>query len=477
MKSDKLQDAVGMVDADLVERAEKKRQKKGSRFPRWTVPIAAVLVIAIGFGILFGDSYSPFSLRVHAVSEAEYPEMEQYPSVINNLFQDDDYKRWREDQKARRSYYGAGENLDVFIQKTASEILANAGKENRIYSPLNVYMALAMLAEVTYGESRSQILNLLGAGSIEELRTQAHAVWNANYNDDGAYTSILASSLWLNENIDYKKETLDTLAKSYYASSFSGEMGSDKYNQALRAWLNDQTGGLLKEQIDDIEMTPQTVMDIVTTIYFQDKWEQKFSKDKNTTDTFHGAAGDIKTTFFNQRVTYGTYYWGEQFSATQKELKNSGKMYFILPDSGVSIDELLVDEELLSFLTLGDAYENRKDLIVNLSLPEFDVSSKLDLSESLKNLGVTDCFDMETSDFSPLLGSDSPVEVSAVNHGSRVIIDEEGVKAVAYLEIPLAGSAMPPEDEIDFVIDRPFLFVIMGNDNLPLFIGVVNQVG
>ena len=38
-----------------------------------------------------------------------------------------------------------------------------------------------------------------------------------------------------------------------------------------------------------------------------------------------------------------------------------------------------------------------------------------------------------------------------------------------------AGAAAPPKDEMDFVLDRPFLFAITGTDGLPLFVGVVNQ--
>jgi len=37
---------------------------------------------------------------------------------------------------------------------------------------------------------------------------------------------------------------------------------------------------------------------------------------------------------------------------------------------------------------------------------------------------------------------------------------------------------MPREDEIDFVLDRPFLFAITNSwrdSGLPLFVGVVNQ--
>ena len=45
----------------------------------------------------------------------------------------------------------------------------------------------------------------------------------------------------------------------------------------------------------------------------------------------------------------------------------------------------------------------------------------------------------------------------------------------AYTVMMAAGAAMPPEEEIDFRLDRPFLFVITSPDNLPMFVGVVND--
>lgn len=43
----------------------------------------------------------------------------------------------------------------------------------------------------------------------------------------------------------------------------------------------------------------------------------------------------------------------------------------------------------------------------------------------------------------------------------------------------MSGAGAPPDEieEIDFTVDCPFLFVIMSDDNLPLFAGVVNQIG
>ena len=39
-----------------------------------------------------------------------------------------------------------------------------------------------------------------------------------------------------------------------------------------------------------------------------------------------------------------------------------------------------------------------------------------------------------------------------------------------------AGAAMPPSEEVDFPLDRPFVFLITNSDgSLPLFAGIVNN--
>ena len=67
------------------------------------------------------------------------------------------------------------------------------------------------------------------------------------------------------------------------------------------------------------------------------------------------------------------------------------------------------------------------------------------------------------------------VTLSQAKHDARMTIDEEGCTAAAYTVMAMAGAAAPPKEEIDFVLDRPFLFAITGIDGLPLFIGVVNH--
>ncbi len=414
-----------------------------------------------------------------AIVRAQYPEMAQYPKTNGWYYNEEDYNDWRASRRAQQpdstEYRTATEG---FCKETMVEFLGNAEGENKIYSPLNIYMALAMLAETTEGTSREQLLSLLHTEDIETLREYAKKIWNANYCDDGTVNSLLASSMWLADSVNYKEETLRTLAETYYASSFQGKMGSKEYDKALQNWLNQQTGSLLEEQAGNIHLNAETVLALATTANFQAKWDGEFNENNTKEGTFHGALGDVNCEFMHQSGS-DTYYWGEKFSAISKRFENSGSMLFVLPDEGVPVEELLSDEEVQNFIHTYYDWENNKYLIVNRAIPKFDVASDFDMSEGLKNLGITDIFNWTVSDFSPLLADEEKevldVEVSSAKHAARVAIDEEGCTAVAFTVIAMAGAAAPPEEEIDFVLDRPFLFVIEGQDNQPLFIGIVNQ--
>ncbi|MBQ9132968.1 MAG: hypothetical protein IJX64_00395, partial [Clostridia bacterium] len=104
MRSEKLQDAIGMVDAALVARTEKSKNTRHKL--KWTAAVAAMLAVAIGIGAYFGVG-SPFALEVYALAEAEYPIRAPYPDWSQINLEERD--AWYKDREERRSYYGAGE--------------------------------------------------------------------------------------------------------------------------------------------------------------------------------------------------------------------------------------------------------------------------------------------------------------------------------------------------------------------------------
>lgn len=467
-KSEKLSDAVGALDEEIIEEADQRRiagtTKKARKFPfRISAVTAACLAAVIGITVLI-----PRGIGAEALAEAVYPEAVRYPGGFG-INRDG----WYEDRRARwDSGELIGSDVNGFYKKTAGEFLS--GNENKAYSPVNVYMTLAMLGETTDGESRRQILELLGAEDIGELRADAKNMWLANYCNDGAVTSILANSIWLDEDVNFDRQTVDTLAESYYASSYRGDMDTPKMANAVRTWLDRQTNGLLSDSVKNVSLDPLTVMALYSTVYFRAKWSNQFEKNRNDEKTFHTPNGDIQTEFMNDTYTYGMFYAGEDFGAITLDFKEGGKMWFILPDEDKTIDDVLSSGEYIDMITSDrDEWENKKMLKIHYSVPKFDISSQLGLSEGLKKLGVTDVFDLEDADFSPL--TDSGVFISEANHTARVVIDEEGCTATAFTEMLGATAPMPPEDEMDFILDRPFIFAVASDTQQPLFIGTVND--
>ena len=438
--SEKIFEAVTNISDELVETADVKRRR-----PRraWYVSaVAALLVVVIAVAL-----FKPGGGAL-AIAEAAYHEYERLPDGITTP--------------------------DRCFEALTAQFLSGAGEENAVLSPVNIYMALAMLAELTDGESRAQLLDLIGSQDIEAVREQAQAIWRACSMDVEEIQSVLASSVWLRDDLGYVQETMDTLANTYYASSYRGEMGSGEINRAIQSWLNEQTRGLLEEQAATIETNPLTVLLLATTIYYSAQWTDEFNEELNYTDVFHAPSGDVDAEYM-YAGRFMEYYSGEGWGAVRLPLRGGNGMWFILPDEGVSVDALLQNEDVTRLMSAGEA-DGGEYARVYFSVPKFDIASQLDLTEGLMELGVTDVFDPDVSDFTPMTtDTDMPIYVSEATHAARVKIDEEGVEAAAFTVIIADGAAAEPEDEIYFTLDRPFLFAISSRDGLPLFTGVVNR--
>lgn len=489
--NDKLNNALNEISDRHIEEAAGAKLK---RRPYWIGAVAAILAVAVLAGILWnpggklpnvpgtepsdaGNPVSPQSPSLlnlaNMVSAAEYPEMAPMPNYLDyEDYTDFDaaYTLWLQDQKAQYDQPdGYADSLTDYFRKSIAAFLS--AEENGACSPVNVYMALAMLAECTGGESRQQILDLLGADSIESLRAQAGFLWNAHYCADGTTTLTLGNSVWLDDGYAFKEALTALLADSYYASAFHGDLGTDEMNRQLQTWLDSQTGGLLTEQANNVELSPDTVFSLASTVYFAAGWDEKFSENATSDAFFHCADKELTTPFMHNSFA-GTYYWGDNFGAVRLEMTGSNGMWLILPDEGVTVSEVLESGDYLEMTLNPGAWDRRQQCTINLSLPKFDVVSQRDLCDGLMEMGVTDVFDPTVSDFSPTTDREY-LYVSQVNHAARVVIDEEGCVAAAFTVIMIEATGMCPDRVIDFKLDRPFAFVVSSRDNLPLFAGTV----
>lgn len=480
MRSENISDAMGLIDDELIATAEKsrKQKKRKKRHVLQWIAAAACICFAVT-GIL--ESRRP--IEAFAIAKADYPEMVSYPDY--KAFVDENgridwerynpaYNAWCESRYAQSSQAGGEykERVKDFAALTAKQLLRDTRSGNLIYSPLNTYVTLGMLAEMTDGSSRRQILDVLGQENVESLRTEISSLWNINYCNDGAFTSILANSVWLDQDVDFDQPVMDVLAENYYASSYQGKMGSENLNRTQQEWMKEQTDGLGNELLNTVGFDGNTEIALMSAVNFQAKWIREFSESETSEGTFHGAEGDVICNFMHQREEQ-SYFKGEQFSAVGLLLKDVGRMWLLLPDENITIEELLLDQEAEAFYTKGGESIECDYRMVNLSMPKFQISSELDLKDELSKWGVKDVFDKQTADFSPM--TDDRICLSEVCHTACVFVDEKGCSAEACIDMTEGGMGGGDRKDVDFVLDRPFLFVITGQDGLPFLLGVVNQ--
>ena len=332
--NERLNEALNEISDKHIAEAAKKKKKK-TVFLRLAAAAAA-------FAVIIGLFQLPKPITAKAVSLADDCRVSERPDSDDYENLDEwraDLRTWDAENSARsESRKAALSGLSSFFTEANAEFLSGTG--NSVWSPANAYIGLAMVAEVTGGNSRQQILDLLGTENTDTLRTQVSAVWESAYKD-GNEACQLANSLWLQKGLRYRQDTMDALSYHYYADVYQTNLKDA--GGAIGAWLNNYTGGFLKNATGNIRPPEDAVLALYSTLYFQAKWSNQFNAVNNTRDTFHAPDGDRTVTYMNKKLATMDYYYGDCFGAVRLGLKNGSSMWFILPDEGYTPADVLAD--------------------------------------------------------------------------------------------------------------------------------------
>ena len=380
-----------------------------------------------------------------------------------------------EDYKSRRSVREENpidgsyiESLNSFSYKTISRILSGQSR-NSSYSPVSLYMALSLAATGANGATQDEIFSVLG---VSGKGTDFLSVNNCNffkllYADNEIGKLKIANSLWLQKDTAFKDAFVTNAVENFYASVYSVDFSNESTAQLMGKWVSENTNGILSPRIS---LDHEQIMSIINTIYFKDEWVDRFNKENTKPDIFHLEDGsEIKCDFMNMKYTVHRFLKGDGFTSSSLSLKDSGSMMFILPDKGVSIDELLSTPEKAAVLFDEDNRVSGKEIF---QIPKFSFRSDLDLDDKLKAKRVTSVFKSD-ADFSGI--TDDITFISSVRQQTHIAIDEKGVEAAAFTQFNYVGSEPPNEKVAEMILNRPFVFAVKSRQGAILFAGVVNN--
>ncbi|MDE6278321.1 MAG: serpin family protein [Muribaculaceae bacterium] len=353
--------------------------------------------------------------------------------------------------------------------------------DNFVVSPLSLSMALSMTANGTEGNTRSEILDVLG---FEDADIAAANSLNSKLTAqlpklDPKTKVSFANALWVDANMDcsLRPEFSEVLSKVYDAPTAPvNGLGTVEGMDIINSWSAHHTNNLIPRLLHN-PLSPNSLMALTNALYFKGTWAIKFDKSRTSRADFYNSDGtSSRVDMMRKDALSAQAFEDEGYKAAAFGYGNGAySLIVVMPDWGVNPAKAFaaIDPADLHSLVIDGSFTTRLDV----KLPRFTVENGTDMIPVLKAMGIREAF-TTAGDFSAMWASD-PGEffISTVLQRAKIVVDEEGSEAAATTIANGSLTSPGPVQSSDFIVDRPFAFAIVERSTgVILFAGVVNKL-
>lgn len=355
------------------------------------------------------------------------------------------------------------------LQTSYDNVVGDKTDVNHFVSPLSAAMVLGMVENGADGETRSEILRVLGfdAGSEEEMNAYYRRMMKELPVRSKYSTVHLANALWADDEFAILDTYRDAITTEYLAAVERGDFSSPTTAKAINDWCARHTDGRIPEMVSPTDLDGSALV-LLNALYFKSDWQWQFDKEKTKDETFFAATQEYEVKLMHNEETYG---FVETELLRMLEVDYKGRAYcmdFILPAGDNEITDVL---KALDSRTFDAALDGLMRTDMEIAIPKFRLTYECTLTESLEAMGMKKAFDAADADFSRL--ADGGLCISLVKQKTTLEIDEEGTVATA---VTLDGFDKGAAPTGCFMVNRPFILVIRERQsNIILFAGVINR--
>lgn len=358
-----------------------------------------------------------------------------------------------------------GFNMNFFKAMCAAE---NNG--NIVASPLSAQLLLSMVSNGCTEETTAEIAAALGCNDLDAVNSLASKYLSYLPAADKAVTLDFANSVWYHKDYTLAKSFADAMAADFKADVFNRDLqsGSKTIVDEINGWVNNKTEGLIPKIIDVLPR--QTISILANALYYNGQWANPFDAKDTAKGEFHGAKG-TQTIDMMHKSGMQHYYEGESFRAVKMEI-GTNKVFeavMVLPDEGVTVDELLSGDKLDDLANLRFV-----DTAIDYYLPKFKIEpEERNIDKTLTSMGMPSLKKMQKM----TMFNEQVDAYYNVFQTACIEFTEKGAEGAAVTWtgidlLPGPGYKMP---EIRF--DRPFAFFINETQTgACLFAARVNQL-
>jgi len=349
---------------------------------------------------------------------------------------------------------------------------------NTVLSPVSAGLALSLALLGARGSTAAALASVLGTAGLDRptLERRGGALLAAARGRTDVQLEI-ASAIWV--------DSAARLAPGFAASAAMWQATVGTLRLAAPAaivpinrWADSVTHGKIPSIL--VEPLPDTtVLFLANAVYFKGRWLDPFEKSATRPRDFTlGSGRRVRVPAMEQRGSFA--YRREPGYQVVRLPYRGGRtaLYVILPDSGVALGALERQFAARGWPGLLVARDKRD---VHLVLPKLHVELALDLKPLLDTLGAGIALDCRRADFRDLAVASASNEVLSLCVGRAVQrvyleVDEEGTEAAAVTGLAMMGFTAVPPPPLDFIVDRPFLFVLRDEQSgADLFVGSIRR--
>ena len=343
-------------------------------------------------------------------------------------------------------------------------------KGNVCVSPISVFSTFAMMANGDEGESRDEILDILGysngPGGLHELNIYCNALMTEVPMLNGDTQCGFTNSIWHHPDLKLLPKFASDIRLIFGGSLFPIYLGDESGKSKLNEFVSHYTNGMIPEFLSN----PLDVrLAFLNTTYFKGKWKTEFNKNLTHKGVFCNIDGSrSEATFMNLN---DDLIYCEADGIRGVCLPYSGDRYtmtLLQPEDERGFENML---NSLNRETLKDLESSVSHHEIILKMPKFETEINISMIDYLKQIGFDKVCTRGIHQ-----AADETLFLSQFRHAVKIIVDEEGTEGAAASLAGMDNAAGPGFEPISMVFDRPFVYIIRDTiSDAILFIGTVTS--
>ena len=346
--------------------------------------------------------------------------------------------------------------------------------QNTLMSPLAISTSLLMTYMGAEGNTAHQIATGLHL-TMPQKDVSAAYLSLANHLTDSGDKVQIGATMW----IDEKSNVLESY-KSLISKEFEGSIHRVNFRKPLIAaksmneWVYERSDGKISNFISPSTLSSSTRMILINSLMLKGSWESPFPTQNTGQQPFLRKDGSSVSCKMMRQSSELYYFENDDSQIVALPIENlNSHLAFVIFLPKKSPDDLYnfyysqdekKPEGFISYL------QYLKKAYVNISIPKFIVSQKLNLIPLYRSLGINDALSPKAN-FSGIDGTKN-LMISKAFQQSVLSIDEGGIFATAATSSSFSLKSSRRDDAVEFVANRPFLYAVYDFDTkLLLFLG------